>query len=361
MSFENVFQVRAALFGASRVPVIRRRTALAFSLALGVTIVGGLTIFADIKQVLAFADESAASFFRADRERARGARPAPAAVYAPAAAYAPAPRAQGVPTKPAKAQSAAPISGYRALTIPPLGVEGLRPEDKREDKRDQKREARAPETIWAPKSTPIAGRSVCVRLCDGYHFPIGANPGASDIAGQEAVCASACPDSPTRLYLVPAGSEDISDAYSARGAKSYAALPVALRHTSTRDNTCTCRRNVSHVARLSHLTDATLRPGDAVMTHKGFRFLRGARQFPFKDSDFSGIESSRLSRSERVRLQAMERASLPQALRREQPLSTPRTTASPVPTLGPFLVRRPASGRTNADASPIPQSGSVGG
>ncbi|MDE3174501.1 MAG: DUF2865 domain-containing protein [Pseudomonadota bacterium] len=144
---------------------------------------------------------------------------------------------------------------------------------------------------------------VCVRLCDGFFFPLSA--AASDSGAQTAACNSLCPDAPTEVFYRN-GSERIEDAISAKG-RRYAALPVSLRYRNATDNTCSCHRDVVAYA---PLRDATLRHGDAVMTPAGFMVFNGAEGAAHTPRDFTGLAQARLPSSQRGALQAMERVSL---------------------------------------------------
>jgi len=150
-----------------------------------------------------------------------------------------------------------------------------------------------------------SGGAVCVRLCDGFFFPLGGAASAAS-AGAEAACASLCPDAPTALYMLSGGSDRIEDAVSPTGAR-YTALPVALRYRSTQDNTCTCRRNAGAIAMQR---DETLRRGDAVMTALGFRVFRGLSRPPYAAQDFTALAASSLPATQRAVLATMERASV---------------------------------------------------
>ena len=153
-------------------------------------------------------------------------------------------------------------------------------------------------------------RSVCVRLCDGFYFPIATANNESDLAGHEAICTGLCPGAPTRVFIIPGGTDRIEDAVTREG-KSYSALPVAFRHQGTSDNTCSCRRaNQSHASLVSLYKDFTLRKGDSVMTDKGFRVFRGARSLPYHRSDFSSLANSGLDGKNRSALDTLERATL---------------------------------------------------
>jgi hypothetical protein len=144
-------------------------------------------------------------------------------------------------------------------------------------------------------------RAVCVRLCDGFFFPV------SDAASQEAACASLCPDAPTAAFYLPGGSERIEDAVSALG-RRYGSLPAAFRYRSTRDKTCACRHKVA--ADFDALNDPTLREGDAVMTPNGFLVFHGDPQAPHTRQDFTDLADSSLSDERRAELRVLERGSV---------------------------------------------------
>jgi len=175
------------------------------------------------------------------------------------------------------------------------------------------------------------GQPVCVRLCDGFFFPLSA--AAGDVASQDAACNSLCPDAPTEVYYRN-GSDSIEGAVSAHG-RLYTALPVSLRYRGTSDNTCTCHRDVVAYAPLH---DATLKRGDAVMTPAGFMVFRGAEAASHGPGDFTALGGAQFGAGARGALQAMERASL-----------TPTH-----PTLKDWLVSQVAPAPRIAARSPVP-------
>ena len=149
-------------------------------------------------------------------------------------------------------------------------------------------------------------RSVCVRLCDGYFFPVAPIASDGDLTAHESLCAGVCPGAPTRLFVMPGGSEHMEDATS-RDGKRYSALPVAFRHTGTSDNTCTCRPdNIAHSKLVSVLKDFTLRHGDMVMTNKGVRVFRGSNHWPYGQADFMSLAESGINSKNRAALSAIE-------------------------------------------------------
>lgn len=157
-----------------------------------------------------------------------------------------------------------------------------------------------------PSSLPR--RSVCVRLCDGYYFPVGPLSRLGDLPDHEAACSGQCPDAPTQLYVEPAGSDRIEDAVSSDGAR-YGALPVAFRNRTTLDNTCTCHRRPGQA--LSLLNDSTLRKGDSIMTPAGIVVFRGAGRSPYAQDDFTTLADASIPKDKREILAAIERAALP--------------------------------------------------
>jgi hypothetical protein len=149
-------------------------------------------------------------------------------------------------------------------------------------------------------------RSVCVRLCDGFFFPVGPINSAGDVANHQADCAGLCPAAPTALYFQPAGSDKIEDAVSATGAP-YSTLPVAFRNRTTEDNTCTCHRTLAQ--NYSVLRDFTLRRGDSVMTPRGFVVFQGARRLPYVRKDFTALAAdASMPRDKHAALREMEHA-----------------------------------------------------
>ena len=157
-------------------------------------------------------------------------------------------------------------------------------------------------------SGSLSRRSVCVRLCDGFFFPIGDLPNDGDISGHEALCTGLCPGAPARLYVVPSGSDRIEDAVGVQSRKPYTALPVAFRHAAKTDRTCSCHPQVE-ASSISLLKDFTLRRGDGVMTNAGIKIFHGAQHWPYKRNDFLSLAATGdLSNNERGALAAIERA-----------------------------------------------------
>jgi hypothetical protein len=84
----------------------------------------------------------------------------------------------------------------------------------------------------------VSGKTICVRTCDGYYFPVSLRPGTRSDEGDE-VCQSLCPAVPTRLYSLR-GAE-VADAVSTEG-EAYDDLPAAFSYRKRFDPSCFCRR-----------------------------------------------------------------------------------------------------------------------
>jgi hypothetical protein len=83
----------------------------------------------------------------------------------------------------------------------------------------------------------ISGKAVCVRLCDGFYFPLDLRSSSVREDG-EAACQMLCPASDTKVFIKPG---EIENARSLEG-ENYTALPNALRYRKTYDATCYCRQ-----------------------------------------------------------------------------------------------------------------------
>lgn len=149
----------------------------------------------------------------------------------------------------------------------------------------------------------------CVRLCDGYAFPVGyANSGQQD--AQEAACQLACPNSEVAMFTAPVGATDIDQAI--RNGRPYSSIPNAFKYrTAKYDAACTCRAPGSTTSATALLTDFTLRTGDLAMSRGGMRHFDGAQRFPYRANNFSDAVAKLTDKKEIAIVRGMEAASLP--------------------------------------------------
>jgi Protein of unknown function (DUF2865) len=117
-------------------------------------------------------------------------------------------------------------------------------------------------------------RTVCVRACDGYYFPISYSTVQSRFADDARTCQRECPATAAELYTYRNPGEDIAQAVSL-GGQSYTALPTAFQYRKEFSPTCSCRRpGQSWADALKGADDAsTLESGDIVVTDQNAKAL----------------------------------------------------------------------------------------
>ncbi|MES0879328.1 DUF2865 domain-containing protein [Roseibium sp. SCP14] len=83
-------------------------------------------------------------------------------------------------------------------------------------------------------------RTVCVRTCDGYFFPVSFKAGKNQFVNDEARCSEICPAAPTELYVYRNPGGDQSQMMSLAG-NVYSEQPFAYRYKSEYVEGCSCR------------------------------------------------------------------------------------------------------------------------
>ena len=120
-------------------------------------------------------------------------------------------------------------------------------------------------------------RTVCVRTCDGYYFPISYSTVPSRFADDQRTCQRLCPAAEAMLYTYRNPGEDMEQAVSVNGAP-YTALPNAFRYRKELVSGCSCRRpGQSWAEALKNADDiSTLESGDIVVTDQKAKALSRA-------------------------------------------------------------------------------------
>jgi hypothetical protein len=109
-------------------------------------------------------------------------------------------------------------------------------------------------------------RTVCVRTCDGFYFPISYATSSARFAQDEKTCQRLCPASEVMLFSYRTTGEDITQATSI-GGQPYTALPNALKYRTEFNPACSCRRpGQSWSDALGK--DEAIEPGDVVVTEE---------------------------------------------------------------------------------------------
>ncbi|TCT03193.1 DUF2865 domain-containing protein [Aquabacter spiritensis] len=127
-----------------------------------------------------------------------------------------------------------------------------------------------------PKSSTF--RTVCVRTCDGYYFPISYATVPARFATDDALCRRLCPATEAQLFAYRNPGEDIQQATSV-GGRPYMSLPTALLYRKQLVPSCSCRApGQSWAQALSGLEDATtMQKGDILVTEEQAREMSQPR------------------------------------------------------------------------------------
>jgi hypothetical protein len=109
-------------------------------------------------------------------------------------------------------------------------------------------------------------RTVCVRTCDGYFFPISYSTSPNRFAEDEQACQRMCPAAEVQLYTYRNPGEEIAQAVSLNG-HPYSELPTAFSYRKEVNKACSCRRaGQTWADALKQLDDNTVEQGDIVVT-----------------------------------------------------------------------------------------------
>jgi hypothetical protein len=82
-------------------------------------------------------------------------------------------------------------------------------------------------------------RTVCVRLCDGFYFPIGDNVRRGRLYADNRACMRRC-DGEARLFYYPTDGGSVETMVDLAG-RSYRALPNAFRYRKALVSGCACK------------------------------------------------------------------------------------------------------------------------
>ncbi|MET0598177.1 MAG: DUF2865 domain-containing protein [Mesorhizobium sp.] len=84
-------------------------------------------------------------------------------------------------------------------------------------------------------------RTICVRKCDGYFFPINFSTSAANFPTDAESCRSQCPSAEVELYAYDSLSQTADDAVSTVTGESLKAMPNAFKFRTSYTASCTCK------------------------------------------------------------------------------------------------------------------------
>jgi hypothetical protein len=122
----------------------------------------------------------------------------------------------------------------------------------------------------APMDMPMSGtyRTLCVRTCDGFFFPISFATVPSRFGDDEQTCHRLCPAAETQLFAHRNPGEEVDQAVSTSG-MPYTQLPNAFKYRQSFNAQCSCRAGgQSWAEALGVSQDETIQRGDIVVTEQ---------------------------------------------------------------------------------------------
>jgi hypothetical protein len=131
-----------------------------------------------------------------------------------------------------------------------------------------------------PNTMPNNGafRTVCVRMCDGYYFPISFATVQSRFGDDELMCKRQCPAAEVSLYTYTNPGQDIQNAVSLTG-QLYSEMPNAFKYRTEFNNSCSCRGPGQSWAE-AVAQDPTIQRGDIVVTEQRSKELSQPKAVP---------------------------------------------------------------------------------
>ena len=121
-------------------------------------------------------------------------------------------------------------------------------------------------------------KTVCVRTCDGFYWPISYATMPSRFRDDERTCQRMCPATEVALYAHPNPGGEMSQAISING-QPYSSLPSAFRYRQQFDASCTCKAPGQSWAEAIKGSD-TIERGDVVVTDERAKALSQPRVDP---------------------------------------------------------------------------------
>lgn len=151
------------------------------------------------------------------------------------------------------------------------------------------------DSLFGPRSSPMSPiitpenqpgysapggtyRTICVRTCDGYYYPISYAASPARFAEDEKACHQSCPAADVQLFTYRNPGESVEQAVSSISGAPYTALPNAFHYRQAVDPNCSCRHpGESWSQALKNVDDPTIEQGDIVVNEQNARQLSQPR------------------------------------------------------------------------------------
>jgi hypothetical protein len=134
------------------------------------------------------------------------------------------------------------------------------------------------ESLSQPGQMGGTFRTICVRTCDGFYYPISFATTPDHFRDDEQTCQRTCPAAEVSLYTYHNPGEEVSQAVSLNG-RLYTELPAAFQYRKSVNHACSCRRPGESWAEALKTVggDATVAPGDVIVTEENAKRLSQPR------------------------------------------------------------------------------------
>lgn len=120
-------------------------------------------------------------------------------------------------------------------------------------------------------------RTLCVRTCDGYYFPVSFATTPARFREDEQTCQRMCPAADVMLFSHRNPGEEVTQAVSIDG-RPYTQLPTAFKYRQEFNPSCSCRKpGQSWADALGQMRDMTVERGDIVVTEERAKALSAPR------------------------------------------------------------------------------------
>src|SRR5450432_316257 len=120
----------------------------------------------------------------------------------------------------------------------------------------------------APTAASGTYKTLCVRTCDGFYFPVSYSALPNKFAEDAQACQRLCPAAEVELYSHRASGEDVNQAVSANG-RLYTQMANAFAYRKQFNPSCSCKAaGQTWAEALKQLDDQTIERGDIVVTEE---------------------------------------------------------------------------------------------
>lgn len=134
-----------------------------------------------------------------------------------------------------------------------------------------------------PKSNFGTYRSLCVRTCDGYYFPISFSTTKNRLRADQKTCENMCPGTETTLFYHKMPSQDAEQSISLRTGQPYTSLDNAFAYRKSVNPQCTCRASTK--SNFEEIAGGTDKPVDAEVEERQYIALPVLRKDPNLDPE----------------------------------------------------------------------------